>query len=311
MNNKIAMLKRWLMILRKENAVAVKQGVGTCYEIGKIRGYYNDLTRKVGDGTELDDQGIPLTTIADHVKVYFPIAIFQYGLGCYDLYCKTGEDYYKNAFYKIAEWAEKNMKEDGSWDCFFHLHSSQYNVSSMCQGEGASLLYRAYVDSGNDIYRALAERAVDFMLLPIEDGGTAKYEGEGLYLEEYPQKQRRSVLNGWIFSLFGLYDAYIINPEKYSERFIQTSQTLENTIEKYDMGFWSRYDLDGNIASPAYHDLHISQLKVLYEMTESDSFMVVARHFEKYQHNRLGYSIAVVLKAMQKMLQKTEMVVIK
>lgn len=170
MRNKIAMFKRWFMMLTGKTAVAVKQDVGKKYSKNRIEGYYNDLTGKVCDNTELDKDGIPVTSIAGGEKVHFPIAVFQYGLGCYDLFLLTKEDDYLKKFYKIVSWTVDNINQNGSWDCFSSIKSDRYNVSSMCQGEGASLLFRAYADSHDSTYKELGEKAVDFMLLPIIGG---------------------------------------------------------------------------------------------------------------------------------------------
>jgi len=308
---KIAMLKRWFFIFTGKNVVAIKQGRGKCYSKTEIQGYYNDLTGKVCAGTECDENGIPLTTIAGNEKVYFPIAIFQYGLGCYDRYLINRDYQDLIDFYKIICWAEQHLKENGSWDCFKMLKSAKYNVSSMCQAEGASLLYRAYKNSGQQKYLCLAEKAIDYMLLPIEEGGTAKYEGDFIYLEEYPQEPRRSVLNGWIFSIFGLYDATLQNPDRYKEKLNKTVETLANNLEFYDMKVWSRYDAVGNVASPAYHCLHIAQLDTLYDIFENDKFAIYKGKFERYTANKFFMLLAMIMKGFQKITEKSDCVVIK
>lgn len=311
MHNKIAMFKRWIMMLNGKTTVAVQQGIGQQYSKTRIEGYYNDLTSKVCQNTELDGEGIPVTSIADGEKVYFPIAIFQYGLGCYDLFLLTQDSQYKKKFYQIVSWAINHILDNGSWDCFSNLKSNRYNVSSMCQGEGASLLFRAYADSEDIKYRYLAEKALDFMLLPMEQGGTAIYENGKLFLEEYPQRKRKSVLNGWIFSIFGLYDASIVNPDKYDLVLKQTVAALLEDLSQYDMKFWSKYDQNGSIASPAYHNLHIAQLKVMYELFQEEVFQLYAEKFEVYQNRLIYMVLAVFLKIGQKIFSKTEMVVIK
>ena len=60
----------------------------------EIKGYYNDLTNKVSDATFLDENGIPLNTTIANVEAYFPISIFQYGLGLYDLFLSTNDNKY-------------------------------------------------------------------------------------------------------------------------------------------------------------------------------------------------------------------------
>ena len=88
---KIALIKRWSNILLNKNCVAVLQGEGKIYSKETISGYYNDLTGKVSSNTLLDDNGIAVNIISNNKKVYFPISIFQYALGLWDLYLLTNK----------------------------------------------------------------------------------------------------------------------------------------------------------------------------------------------------------------------------
>ena len=311
MKKKIAMLKRWMMILSRKTSVALKQGVGKAYCKDSIAGYYNDLTGKICETTQLDEEGIPITIIAGNEIVYFPIAIFQYGLGCYDKYLLTKDEKYKEMFIATVLWAKKKLKDDGSWDCFSALKSELYNVSSMCQAEGASLLYRAFVETRDEELRCMANKAIDFMLKPFTDGGTSFYEDDFLFFEEYPQEKRRTVLNGWIFSIFGLLDASIMNKGVYDELLEKAVDTLEQNLCRYDLEYWSKYDLDGNIASPAYNDLHACQLLVLSDIFANDTFLLYANKFMSYQDNKKYKNKAIFLKMLQKLFTSSDIVVIK
>ena len=112
---KLAMIKRWCKILTGTSATAVKQGRGRVFATDNIKGYYNDLTGKVGDGTLLDKNGIPVSKISDGSEVNFPIAVFQYALGLYDKYLESGEEKYHNDFLKMSEWIW--MWKNGSVIC--------------------------------------------------------------------------------------------------------------------------------------------------------------------------------------------------
>ena len=109
---KLLMIKRWSRILTGKSVTAVAQKEGTCFSVDKIKGYYNNLTGKVSSGTLLDDNGIPLTQISENEYVHFPIAVFQYGLGCYDLYLTTNKTNYLESFKKVCEWAVNQLRED-------------------------------------------------------------------------------------------------------------------------------------------------------------------------------------------------------
>lgn len=310
-NMKLSLLRRWWRILTGKSATAVRQGTGKYYSRDHVAGYYNDMTGKVSGGTLLDPDGIPLTQLSEQKFVQFPIAIFQYGLGCYDLYLSDrSQTEMLERVRKIADWALEHQRENGSWDCMSPIGHTRYSVSSMGQGEGASLLARAYVSGMEEKYLDGMTAALDFMLVDMQSGGTSAYEGDRLYLEEYPQIPRRSVLNGWIFSLFGLYDGMLLKPGSYTVPFEKSIGTLCETLPLYDNGYWSLYDLDGTMASPAYHDVHITLLKALGDLTGTGKCAEYAGVFKGYQSKRMNRYRAISKKLYQKMTEHTESVVL-
>lgn len=283
----------------------VNQTVGQFFSVEEVRGYYNNLTDKIVVTKNLDDDGIPFN-IASHgtekKKIYFPIAIFQYGLGAYDLYLKTGEEEYKEKALKMADWALKNQRDNGSWNAFGALGLS-CDVSAMAQGEGASLLTRAYVETRDDAYRRAACAAVDFMLIPVKNGGTAEYKNEGLILKEYPEKE--TVLNGWIFASFGLFDVSKISEDmKYSEAWCESLQALKCLLPKFDEGHWSYYNLGKMYTSDFYHSLHIELLKALLRISPDPAFEKYIRKWTADKESTLWSKVAFIHKAFQKLTEK-------
>lgn len=301
----IKLVNRWFKMLIGKSSFHVKQDIGKLYSVNEIKGYYNDLTNKVSDATFLDENEIPLNTTIANVKAYFPISIFQYGLGLYDLYLLTNDRKYYSKFMKIVDWAVNNIDKNGMWDCMEKLNDTAHKTqSAMCQSEGVSLLLRAYVSTKNDEYFNLAKKAIEFMIKPICDGGTAIYNGDNIYFQEYVSDYNLTVLNGWIFSIFGLYDFTLVCSEKkYKNILDNTVETLSKTLKKYDRGFWSDYDLKGTIASPAYHDLHIRQLKLLYDLFHINEFNVYANKWSKYQKSKLKMMCAMAIKFRQKIFK--------
>lgn len=310
-SQKITMVKRWAKILAGGTAVAVEQGLGRRRRVGELAGYWNDLTGKVSPNTLLDEDGVPLSVIAGGKRVCFPIAVFQYALGRYDLSLlePNNADEHLAALRACADWALAVQRENGSWDAFGPIGSERYTVSSMAQGEGCSMLLRAYISFSDDRYLNAALAAARFMLVDIADEGTAVRENGGLFLEEYPQTPRRSVLNGWIFSLFGLYDASLID-EAFKAPFQSSCNTLGVRLDDYDSGYWSFYDLEGRIASPAYHRLHIAQLYVLGELTGDDRFFDKAEKYASYHEKTINRIHAVSKKAVQKLTEKSDAVIV-
>lgn len=299
------LLKRWLNMLNGKSSFHVKQGIGNFYSKIEIKGYYNDLTNKVSDKTFLDNNGIPINTTIANIDAYFPISIFQYGLGLYDLYLETNKKEYLEKFLIIADWAVENIEENGMWDCMGKLGDKAHlTQSSMCQSEGVSVLLRAYIQTNESKYFEVSTNAIDFMLEDVNNGGTTIYRGEDIIFQEYVSKYELSVLNGWIFSIFGLFDYTLIsNNKKYKKILKDTLSSLKKQIKNYDRKFWSNYDLKGTIASPAYHDLHIRQLKLLYDLFEIKEFKIYAEKWEKYQNNKIYKFLSMIIKLKQKMLK--------
>lgn len=317
MNNtislKITMIKRWISILNGKTAVALPQRKGKAYSLTEVKGFYNDLTLKVGNGTDTDEEGIPMSLLGGNKHVYFPIAIFQYGLANYDLWLLNKDEVKKYIFYKTVKWALENQDERGAWNCFGPIMSKKYTVSAMGQGEGAALLLRAYLETGKVQYFDAARKAIDFMLIPIEQGGTAHYEENGrVILEEYANIERSTVLNGWIFAFFGLYDfCKVTNENKYIEKMEDTVDALCDLLPKYDMGYWSKYDLTGKVASPAYQSLHVALLSVMGEITDRDIFIYYEKKWNEYAKSSINRYRAISKKTIQKLFEKTDAVVIK
>lgn len=275
----------------------MEQGKGKFYSKDLIRGYYSDLRHKVQG--HVDKDGIPYNITNYGERIYFCIAIFQYGLGSYDLYLETHNTMYLEKLKKMAEWAIKNQNLSGGWEAF--AFSSEFHLySSMAQSEGASLLLRAFQEFKSKEYLVAAKKAIDFMLVPIESGGTAEYQGKALTLKEYTDKPL--VLNGWIFSIWGLYELTLIETDKnYQKQLQKTLNTLEELIPSFDNKYWSNYDLGKNMASPFYHNLHIAQLEVMYELFPREVFKKYAKLWENYMIKKSNRYRAIIKKGIQKL----------
>lgn len=276
----------------------VNQPIGKVYSKYEIKGYYNDLTEKVLKGNLSKDE-LPKVEEKKGKLIEFPGAIFQYGLGAYDLFLTKKDEKYLKIFSNSLKWAINNATEDGGWN-IFKDDSNKNQFSSMTQGQGASLLLRGYIQYNDSKYLELAKKAIYFMIKPLEEDGTTKYSNDDVYLKEFPNEP--VVLNGWIFSIFGLYDYLLVNPkdEKIKKIYNTTIKTLAKELNKFDLKYWSRYDIKNRIASPFYHHLHIQLLRVLKELTDDKIFEDFANKFENYEKNKIYKIKAFILKAIQK-----------
>jgi len=297
----IIQIQRWTRMLLGKSVEHVHQGIGRVYDKNKIKGYYNDLTEKVTmDLALLNTDKLPLIKQLDGKYIYFPVAIFQYALGCYDLWLLRHDEVYKDKFMQCVKWVLDNQDEKGRWDNFSHVYPDA-PFGAMAQGEGVSVLLRAHAMTNDSVYRAAAQKAIEFMLQDIKDGGTTEYTTGGeVVLREYTNKS--TVLNGWIFAWWGLYD-YVITTQdngRYKRLLDKSLKSLVSSLPLFKNRYWSLYDLDGKMTSPFYHNLHIAQMKVMYELTGETMFKEYACRWERQQRNKLYKSFAFIVKAYQK-----------
>ena len=290
-------INRWIKMLMGNSIYHVTHDIGKIVDKG---GYYNDLTQKVLLGEiNLDRQGIPFLEHCDGKHIKMPTMIFQYGLGAFDLYLLEEKKEYLDKVVICANWAVDNQEEKGSLNNFFYIYPDN-PYSAMSQGEGASLLLRAYAETKDIRYFNAAKKAIDFMLIDVSCGGVSERRENELYLLEYTHLPL--VLNGWIFALWGIYDLSLVLPE-YTKEFDKTVNTLARQLLLFDNGYWSLYDVSGMMTSPFYHKLHIAQLKAMYQITNIDIFKEMSLKFEKYESKKINRIRAFCVKGIQKILE--------
>lgn len=286
-------------MLTGQSILHVNQRVGTCFSKTKVAGYYNDLSEKVIKDNP--DTLVPKYFMDTGEEIYFSIGIFQYGLGAYDLFLRTREEKYKNKILACAQWAVENQQEDGGW-LAFSFGDYQHPYSSMAQGEGISLLIRAHILTQDDRLLPAIHKAKDFMLKPIEEGGTASYCGEDVYLYEYTHEPL--ILNGWIFSLWGLYDyCKYIDSTEVQAVLDATLSSLKKKLPDFDSKYWSKYEDGKKICSPFYHKLHIAQLKAMHDLFGDPIYKEYADKWQRYQDNFWCPKVAFIKKTVQKILE--------
>lgn len=295
---------KWWKMLTGKSVYHVTQGIGHHFSTDEISGYYNDMTAKVTMQPQLlDNDQLPRLSDIYGKDIEFAVGIFQYGLGAWDLYLESKDNRYLNKFNQSVEWAKTHQMENGAWRNFDHVYPT-HPFSAMAQGEGASLLLRAYQQTGEANYLEKAGKAIDMMMMPVSEGGTTLYQDSQSILLEYVH--RPAVLNGWIFAWFGLYDYVKATGDegKYKAFLHQSTDTLEKMLPQFTNRYWSMYDLDGRISSPFYHKLHIAQMQALHQLTGREAFARYALKWESYQRNPLKKAAAFVYKASQKIVEK-------
>lgn len=228
----------------------------------------------------------------------YGVSYAQWGLGAYERYLDgEGEEWLdaaRGAGEYLISCLESGGRFDGAW---LHLTPMPHTfpvsapwISAMAQGEIASLLTRLHLATGDESFADAALRTLKTMRMPVADGGTfTEIDGQPL-LEEYPTQVPSGVLNGAIFAIWGLHDVGRGLGDADAMRFFEeTANGLAALIDRYDTGHWSRYDLYPhplpNVATAAYHLLHIRQLTALSALAPRPQFAPVIEHFEAYRES--------------------------
>ena len=247
---------------------------------------------------------------------YNPDAIAQYALGCFELYLESGKNNFLNKFMNQAEWFMNNISmldaDVGVW--YYRFDFEYYEMlknpwyTSLGQGHGISVLVRAWKITNDSKYLNVAHKAfVSYERSIDHPGGICFVDPDNnLWFEEYVISKPTHILNGFIWSLWGLYDYWLATNNKNAlHLFNKGVKTLQANLYKYDNGIWSKYDLAQttlpSIAGGYYHKLHIEQLNVMYKLTGEDVFNEVSELWESYRGKMLNKSIALVWKVFFKL----------
>jgi heparosan-N-sulfate-glucuronate 5-epimerase len=289
------------------------QRTGRMFQAGAVRGYFNDLTGKTNWGGRSDSDGLPLSKLSNGMQVYFPILLCQKALGHWDLWLMHAHSEDREDFLRIARWLALNQDSVGGWDTWGPLgQPRQYRYSAMTQGQAASVMVRAYQLTHDPNFEAGCRCAMALMWKPVQDGGVCFYESDNAFLEEFPSDHRDTVLNGWIFALFGIYDYLLEFPDEQVKAFYSLCHaSLIRSLSDFDTGYWSYYSSGTKrLASPFYHRLHVSQLEALRRVATEKTLDRTQEQWTGYERNRIYRSWAVVRKGIQKLREPRQVTII-
>lgn len=264
---------------------------------------------------DFDQYGIPLNKtyidVSSDKLVYYPITIGQVGLSVYHTYLKTKKSEDLSRFFAFADWymenADVSEKLGARW--LTNVPLPAYNnpgpwQSAFSQSRAISILLRAYQESGNFEYKEMAERGLKPFDLEVKGGGVMSMTPWGPFYEEYTSEYPVLVLNGHIFSLFGLKDFLRSFPEnKNCEKlFNQGINSLINCLDDYDLGYWTKYN---NCKAPGYPNpdpstisyqrLHVMLLQTVDRINPNPIFKEVAERWNR-QINLWNYLRSGILK---------------
>lgn len=262
-----------------------------------------------------DEAGIPVKVYSSVGVQYNPTRVAAYGLAHYNRYVRGGSERSLDVFLSVADWFMRQSPE-GYWTYTFPWGELQSPwISAMAQGEGISVLVRAWRVSGREDYLIRAIEATKPFTLRIEEGGVRSELSDGLpFLEEYPTKIPDHVLNGFLYAIIGLTDLHRTGrwspPRGLSPRLFIS--VLEQHLEDWDIGCWSAYDVSQakwrirNPATTSYHRLHVTQLKYLGNYWSSQRLLDKATEWETNAKRPLCRLKAMSLKLMYRAIVRAE-----
>jgi len=134
--------------------------------------------------------------------------------------------------------------------------------------------------------------------VPSSEGGIlAKFIDKYNWFEEYPTTPSSFVLNGFIYSLIGLYDLKQVAPPEQTqdaERLYSAGiESLKVMLPFFDTGSGTIYDLRHftlgvapNLARWDYHATHINQLLLLSTIEDDPLFEQTAKRWLTYMKGK-------------------------
>ena len=223
--------------------------------------------------------------------------VLQWGLSCYEHYLGGGGREWCDGALSAADHLVATQRREapfaGAWPYGYpYPHTFRLEppwVMGMAQGQAASLLVRAALETGRERYARAAREALQPLRRAVDEPGglRATLPTGGVIFEEYPTRPPSHVLNGGIFTLFGLFDVWKgLGDLRAREDFHAGVEGLAGGLHLWDLGYWSRYDLFPhalvNVASPFYHRLHVTQLQAMERIAGDDRLSEVRRRYESY-----------------------------
>jgi len=274
-------------------SVSFNQPLGEHVDPDGVRGYYVDLRVK----STVPTWPTPDVPSLDRT---LKVAIAQWGLGAFEHWLATGEEQGLAAARSACDYfvttQERAGPLAGGWP---HSQSFPHSfelpagwLSGMAQGEVASLLVRVHAETGEDALAEAALAGLGPLGVPSSEGGVLVELEGGPFFEEYPTETPSMVLNGGIFAIWGVRDVAVALGDSDARQLFEASvDALAGGIDRWDIGYWTRYDLFPhkrvNVASSAYHELHIDQLHALNELAQRPALAAAEERWRGYRKSRL------------------------
>jgi len=281
-------------------------GIGNCALESNLGAYYQDFKPALShfDNNNMgsfDENGIPYL-IEGNRNYYSVIYVIQYALIQFEyIFIHDDVKEREKIILNCLDWIVANSEEYKGcmvWrsEANYHYGLEKGWISGMYQGQAISLFLRAYQHFGREDFLLHSHKVFAFFEITYEDGGVRRFDADGyLWFEEYPTTKPSFVLNGFIYTVFGILDYYrVTNNPKSKDLYIECIRTLINNVSKYDRFYWTVYDqLKVELVSFYYQkNVHIPLMGILYKLTNDAIFDMYHRKWQRQLNNPL-YKILV------------------
>ncbi|MGE0625213.1 MAG: D-glucuronyl C5-epimerase family protein [Pseudomonadales bacterium] len=152
------------------------------------------------------------------------------------------------------DWLEKNAVPIGRKGLIWHYQfDNAYNDvfvpapwgSAFGQAYVARAFLTAFEDTQDKRYRRFALAALVPFGIPIAQGGFQSDLSGSPFFEEVPIDAGAHILNGHMISTIALIEVgRKLKVKQYEQLGLKGAETLKRNLWKYDLGYWSRYDLN-------------------------------------------------------------------
>ncbi|HEV8510039.1 MAG TPA: D-glucuronyl C5-epimerase family protein [Gemmatimonadales bacterium] len=239
--------------------------------------YYIRSDRLFFDAMELDAEGIPVQR-SRTLRTYNPAYVAWYGLTSLERWLQGDDPAGRGILLRQVDWLEAHAVERHDqaivWPLTFDWQEGACSlkapwISAMVQGLVISSLVRAHRITDEPRLLDLCARATRVFETDIEHGGVRTAEGEGTMYEEYPGLPLPRVLDGFLFSLLGLYDLWMETDDAHVfDLFTSGIAGLRHALPSWDYrGKWSWYGSHGYLCPPQYNSLNSALLTTLARLS--------------------------------------------
>jgi rhamnogalacturonyl hydrolase YesR len=241
------------------------------------------------DGIVLVDYGmIDGVFVGQHRN---PVITGSYAKGFYVDYLRTGNDTAKQFLINNADWYLDNITNKGNYSIYeYDFPYPPYNMpddgwhDGLAQSRMINILVKTHNVTKDEKYLVGAESLLNSFFVEVKNGGvTYKTDDKGWWYEHYAHKDglEPRVLNAHLMVLreIHLYYEYTNDPNaKYL--FDRGVEAAKNDISYYDLNGFSYVDRLYRPAKVNYHQMHISYLESLYEISGESIFKVYSEKWE-------------------------------